>query len=412
MSAARNAIFAWLVLALIALPGTGLGQTDQAVQSEQAAPAEPAAQTEQVEVIESGDIVQLKPDHPTRYTVVKGDTLWDIASRFLRSPWHWPKIWTINDQIANPHLIYPGDVIVLRFVEGRPELTVVERPAVPAPVPAPLPEGELAPPPAVRPGPIVQEFEGVEGAPRGRVVKLSPRVVEKPLAKPVPTISPDMILPWLTKPLVVDRELLKKSGYVTIGLDDRIALGDGSEFYARGLPKTKAEFYQLYRKGQEIKDPGTKKRLGWEAIYLGDAMLLEPGDPSKFIVTRVRQEILPRDELFIAPAKVPLPYFFPHAPEFEVRGRILTALNSVNELGPMTVVSVNVGRGDGIEEGHVLRVMRRAGRRRDPVTRKWYELPDEPSGLMMVFRTFEKMSYGLVINANRPIHILDDVITP
>lgn len=367
---------------------------------------------QQTEVVQTGDVVQLRPDHPTRYTVQKGDTLWDIATRFLRTPWHWPKIWVINEQIANPHLIYPGDVLVLRFVEGRPQLTVGERPEAPREVPAPPeapPVTEVAPPE----GPVVREYEGIEGAPHGRVTRLSPRAISKPLLKPIPVIAPDQILPFLTRPLVVDEEELKKSGYVAIGLDDRIALGDQSEFYARGLPEENpAERYQIYRKGKKIVDPDRHKRLGWEAIYLGDAKMLRPGDPSKLIVTRVTQEILPADDLFIAPAPEPLPYFFPHAPEGKVEGRILTALNSVSEIGPFTVVSVNLGRKDGVEEGHVLRILKEGGKRKDPVRFGRFKLPPEESGLMMLFRTFEQVSYGLIINATLPINIHDNVVTP
>lgn len=360
-------------------------------------------QTETTEVVEKGDVVQLRPDHPDRYVVQRGDTLWDIASRFLQSPWNWPKIWTINEQIANPHLIYPGDVLVLRFVGGRPQVTVAERPAQVAP------EG-AAPQGAVEAPPVVREYEGVQGAPSGRVTKLSPRIIEKPLEKPIPTISPDEILPFLSKPLVVDKNELKKAGYVTIGLDDRIALGDNSEFYARGLKNTDAEVYQLYRRGQRIRDG--RKTLGYEAIYLGDARMLEPGDPSRLVVTKVKQEILPTDSLLVAPAREPLPYFFPHAPEKDVKGRIITAFESLSELGPYTIVTVNLGQEDGVDEGTVLRIMRNAGKRKDPVRRGKYQLPPEESGLMMVFRSFEQVSYGLVINATRPIHIDDDVITP
>ena len=364
-------------------------------------------QTETTEVVEKGDVVQLRPDHPDRYVVQKGDTLWDIASRFLQSPWNWPKIWTINEQIANPHLIYPGDVLVLRFVGGRPQVTVAERPAQVAP------EG-VPPTAAPRAGgaeaPIVREYEGVQGAPSGRVTKLSPRVIEKPLEKPVPTISPDQILPFLSKPLVVDKGELKKAGYVTIGVDDRIALGDNSEFYARGLDDTTAEVYQLYRRGQRIRDG--RKTLGYEAVYLGDARMLEPGDPSRLVVTSVKQEILPSDSLLVAPKREPLPYFFPHAPKKDVRGRIVTAFEALSELGPYTIVTINLGQEDGVDDGTVLRIMRNAGKRKDPVRRGKYYLPPEESGLMMVFRTFEQLSYGLVINATRPIHINDDVITP
>ncbi len=391
-------MFSLLVAAAVAVPGLGLGQDQQ------------------VEVVQSGDVVQLKPDHPTRYTVVTGDTLWDIASRFLQSPWHWPRIWTINEQIANPHLIYPGDVLVLRFVEGRPQVTVAERVTPVAPVPREFPPKETEKarefPPKETEKAIVREFVGVKGAPGGRVTKLSPRIVSMPLAEPIPTFSPEIILPFLTKPLVVDDTQLKQAGYVTVGLDDRIVLGDQSEFYARRVPESEAEVYQLFRRGKLIKDPDTKKKLGYEAVYLGDALMLERGDPSKLIVTRVKQEIFPTDDLLLAPARAPLPYYFPHAPDQEVHGKILSALNAVEEMGMSAVVSVNLGTKDGMEPGHVLRIMREAGTRKDPVTRKKYKLPPESSGLLMLFRTFDQVSYGLIINATRPINVLDSVVTP
>jgi LysM repeat protein len=385
--AVRNPLLSLVVAVLVVAAGTSLGQEQT------------------VEVVEKGDVVQLRPDHPDRYVVQRGDTLWDIATRFLQSPWHWPRIWTINEQIANPHLIYPGDVLVLRFVAGRPQITVAERPAPVAPTP------EAAAPEVGAPeAPVVREYEGIEGAPSGRVTKLSPRVITKPLEKPIPTISPDQILPFLTQPLVVEKKQLKEHGYVAIGLDDRIALGDNSEFYARGLGETEAEVYQVFRKGQRIRDG--RKTLGYEAIYLGDARMLEPGDPARMIITKVKQEIVPTDRLLIAPARQPLPYFFPHAPETDVTGRILTAFEHVSELGPFSIVTINLGGEDGVDEGTVLRIMRDAGKRKDPVRRGKFRLPLEQSGLLMVFRSFENVSYGLVVNATQPVHLGDEVITP
>ena len=390
MAALRNPLLSLVLAVLLVAAGTSLGQEQT------------------VEVVEKGDVVQLRPDHPDRYIVQRGDTLWDIASQFLQSPWHWPRIWTINEQIANPHLIYPGDVLVLRFVAGRPQITVAERVAPVAPTPeAAAPDAAPVAPPEA---PVVREYEGIEGAPSGRVTKLSPRVISKPLEQPIPTISPDQILPFLTKPLVVEKKELKKFGYVTIGVDDRIALGNGSEFYARGLGKEEAEVYQLFRKGQRIRDG--RKTLGYEAIYLGDARMLEPGDPARLVVTTVKREILPRDSLLIAPAPKPFPYFFPHSPKGDVRGRIVSAFDALEELGPFTVVTINLGQSDGVDEGTVLRILRNAGKRRDPVTRKKYVLPPEQSGLLMVFRSFEHMSFALVINASQPVHISDDVVTP
>jgi hypothetical protein len=337
----------------------------------------------------TADVVQLKDDHPQRYTVVKGDTLWDISTRFLKTPWHWPKIWKINEQIANPHLIYPGDVIVLRYVDGKPELTVLRA--------GKLPTFEAPP---------------EEPPTDGRTVKIQPRVHALPLKEAIPTISPDVILPFLSQPLAVDENQLEQAGYITIGLDNRIALGDNSEFYARGLKEKNDEYYQIFRRGKPLVHPETKELLAYEAIYLGDAQKLEPGDPSKLVVTLVKQEILPTDRLLAAPKSPPLPYYYPRPPKDKVNGRIVAALNAVSEIGPYTIVAITLGKREGMEEGHVLRIMRHVGKHRDPVTREYYNLPDEESGLLMVFRTYEKISYALVMDATRPIHLHDAVTTP
>src|SRR3989344_5508263 len=148
------------------------------------------------------DEVQLKPDHPERYTVVKGDTLWDVSTRFLKSPWHWPKIWKINDQIKNPHLIYPGDVVVLRMVDGKPELMVLRKETVTAPGLPSLSETAKAQEPAAGPTPT-----------DGRTVKLRPQVHSEALDAAIPTIPPDAILPFLTRPLVVGEDELEQAGY-------------------------------------------------------------------------------------------------------------------------------------------------------------------------------------------------------
>lgn len=342
------------------------------------------------------DVVQLKPDHPERYTVVKGDTLWDIASRFLRSPWHWPRIWRINEAIKNPHLIYPGDVVVLRYVDGKPELTVLRSEKLP---PVDQPSGA--------PATAAPTRTAIQGTTR-----LSPRVHSETLDRAIPTIPPNLIVPFLTQPLAVDEDELERAGYVTVGLDDRIALGNRSEFYARGISDKQNEYFQIFRPGRALEHPETGELLAYEATYLGDAQLLESGDPTKLVVTAVKQEILPTDRLMNAPRRAALPYYFPRAPGKQVSGFVISALNAVAEVGPFTVVAVSLGKREGLEEGHVLRVMRRVGTRNDPVTRDDYQLPDEESALVLVFRTFDKVSYALVMNATRPVHILDAVVTP
>jgi hypothetical protein len=212
---------------------------------------------------------------------------------------------------------------------------------------------------------------------------------------------------------VVGRSELERAGYVTIGLDDRRALGDGSEFYARGLKKNSGiEYYQLFRQGAALKHPDTGETLGYEAQYLGDARMLVAGDPAKLVVTRVKQEILPTDRLLAAPEKAALPYYFPRAPDKNVDGRILAAINGLREFGPTTIVAISLGKREGMEEGHVLRIMRHVGKSKDPVTRRMYRMPDEESGLLMIFRVFDKVSYALIMDANRPIHLHDALRTP
>jgi hypothetical protein len=347
------------------------------------------------------DEVQLKPDHPERYTVVKGDTLWDISARFLKSPWMWPKIWKINQEIKNPHLIYPGDLIVFRMVDGKPELTVLRKETVTAPGLPSLPESAKEREPAATARPTDE-----------RTVKLQPQVHSEALDAAIPTIPPNAIMPFLTRPLVVGENELEEAGYITTGLDDRIALGNGSQFYARRLNDEGPEYYQIVRPGKPIRHPDTGELLAYEAVYLGNAHRLETGDPSKLVVTEVKQEIIPTDRLVEAPSKVSLPYYYPRAPKTQVAGRIVSALNAVDEIGPLTVVGITLGTREGMEEGNVLRVMRHAGMQKDPVTRRRYQLPDEQSALVMVFRTYEKMSYALVMTATQPVHMLDAVVTP
>lgn len=349
----------------------------------------------------AADVVKVKADHPERYTVVKGDTLWDISARFLEDPWRWASVWKINQQIRNPHLIYPGDVIVLTYVDGKPQLSVLR-------------EEEYTPPDeTVEEAPEVEEAPDVEvGESTGRTRRLKPKVHVEPLKEAIPTINPAAILPFLSQPLAVSKSELDRAGYVVLGRDDRVALGDRSQFYARGLGRNPEEYYQVFRRGKELRNPRTNEFLAYEAIYLGDAQLLADGDPAKLVVTKVKQEILPTDRLLKAPKDTALPYYMPRAPDKNVRGYIVQALNSVEEFGPMTVVAVSLGEREGMQEGHVLRIKYNAGKRIDPLTRRHYQIPEEESGLLMIFRVFNRVSYALVMSAEQPIRLNDIVETP
>jgi len=367
----------------------------------------------------SADELKIKPDHPDRYVVKKGDTLWDISAKFLQSPWNWPKIWNVNPEVKsskdgkrvfdNPHLIYPGDILVFRNGKLMRE-TVAE---------APPQEQTSRTYVGPEPGVTVQREEYGERRKLDRgfvgpTVCLRPKVHEESITEAIPTIPPEAIQPFLTAPLVVGRNELKEAGYITVGVDNRLIIADGSEFYARGLPGTAIadNIYKVFRQGQALKNPETGKVLAYEATYLGDARMITPGDPAKLVITSVKKEILPTDRLLLAAAKQSLPYYQPHPPKKDVKGWILAADDAVSEIGPNVVVALSLGRNDGIEEGNVLRIMRHIGKARDPVTGRKYRIPDEQSGLVMVFRTNEEVSYGLIMEAKRSIHLFDTVETP
>jgi hypothetical protein len=199
---------------------------------------------------------------------------------------------------------------------------------------------------------------------------------------------------------------------VTVGLDDRLLLGNKSEFYARGFAGDGQEYFAVVRPGRALRSPGSDEVLGYDTAFLGDAQRLEGEDPVKLVMLSATQEVVPKDRLVPAPKQAPLPFYQPHAPEQNVRGWILSSPHAVSEVGQFAVVAISLGARDGMEEGHVMRIMRHAGSRRDPLTRSVYDLPDEESGFAMVFRTFEKLSYALVLTATQPVHIGDAVVTP
>ena len=217
------------------------------------------------------DVVQLKADHPERYVVQKGDTLWDISKRFLADPWRWASVWKINDQIKNPHLIYPGDVILLTWVDGKPQLSVqreekLPTAAAPAPVepeaaPAPAPEEPAVREPALAESPrAIEEPAGT--TPSGmKIVKLRPRTYVSPIKDAIPTISPDVILPFLNEPKVVQRDELERAGYVMYGYDDRVALGAGPGTVPTRLPACDLSTRQPLAPGRELLDAGVQLAL-------------------------------------------------------------------------------------------------------------------------------------------------------
>jgi len=321
------------------------------------------------------DSAKLRDDAPERYVVVSGDTLWSIASRFLKDPWKWPQIWGMNrDEVKNPHKIYPGNVIALVKTADGDRLRVV---------------GEAG------------------------TVKLSPKVrAENTGDKAIPGIPTADIGPFLSQPLVIEENGLASAPLVLGSSDGRVILSTGDLAYASGLPKDKGSAWQAFRPGKVLKDPDDGQVLGYEAVYLGDVKVEKFADASSITIVRSIQEIIKGDRLVPTPATT-FNNYVPHSPSKAVKGRVISVYAGVAEAGRSSIVTLSKGSRDGLEIGHVLAVYSKSlavsseGRGREVIP-----LPDERIGLVFVFRVFDKVSYALVMQSARSIQVLDAVQTP
>ena len=349
----------------------------------------------------------LRPDAPDRYVVVPGDTLWGIASRYTDSPWRWPELWGLNkDEIRNPHLIYPGYVIMLDRARGR--LSIGGEPSTePGGAPAGAPEGA----PAGAPSGAPSQARAPSGA-----VKLGPRVRVESLAKDeIPSIPSSLIEPFLSKPLIIEPDGLDKAPTIVGTQADRVVLEAGNSAYVRGIGGSKEESWYVFRRGVPLVDPDSAQTLAYEAIYLGTAKLQRGGDPATVVLTSVTQEVGAGDKLVAAGRPQPITYA-PHAPDSKIHGRVIGiygSLGKVGEAGPHAIISINKGARDGLEVGHVLALYSLGGSVRDVSSPgRTIKLPDERAGLAFVFRVFNRVSYALIMNITRPISPLDVVQTP
>ncbi|WP_068828799.1 LysM peptidoglycan-binding domain-containing protein [Pseudomonas sp. BMS12] len=321
--------------------------------------------------------VQLKQGHPERYTVVKGDTLWDISGKFLSQPWKWPELWHANPQIENPHLIYPGDTLSLVYIDGQPRLMLNR------------------------------------GASRG-TIKLSPQVRSTPMAEAIPTIPLEAINSFLLSNRIVDTpEDFAGRPYIVAGNAERIVSGAGDRIYARGEFTQEEPAYGIFRQGKTYTDPETNEFLGINADDIGSGDLVaEEGDIATFMLTRTTQEVRPGDRLFPTEERAVNSTFVPSEPATEVDGVILDVPRGVNRIGQYDVVTISKGKVDGLSEGNVLAVYKTGETVRDRITGEQVKIPDERSGLLMVFRAYEKLSYGLVLYATRDLALMDKVKNP
>lgn len=378
------------------------------------------------------DTLKLQDNAPDTYVVVKGDTLWDISGRFLKDPWRWPQIWNMNrEEIKNPHWIYPGDMVVLDRSGNEPRLS------------------------------LVKSGNGMQ------TVKLSPGMRATEIDRNAITAIPSSVIhPFLSQPRVVPEGAFDGAPFILGSNAERVVLGAGDDAFATG-GKPGVTRWNVLRPGKALKDPETGEVLGHEVEYLGDARTLVEGAPQKIRITQSAQEILPKDKLVEAD-NITTFEFIPHAPDAKVSGRIISAYGGLSDSGRYQTVVINRGSRDGLEPGHVLSVFRE-GRAvmlsRDETDRMTWvnekatgvpdggawlysdvrclkenskvtydqaadvrntfrstclgnnsdlaiKLPDAHSGLVLVYRVYDRVSYALIMQSDGPVYLLDTVKNP
>lgn len=314
----------------------------------------------------------LAADAPREYQVRKGDTLWDIASTFLRDPWFWPEIWYVNPEIANPHLIYPGDVLALVYIDGQPRITTA----------------------------------------RGSSLRLSPRARMTPLSEAVTSIPFETIAAFLTSGTILEKTEADSLPYLLAVRGDHMIAAAGNTVYVRGTnedqPGTR---YAVVHIDEPLVDPDNGKIVGYHAKRVGEGTMRRAGDPASVELTASAQEALRGDRLIPATADVPL-NFLPKAPGNRIDGRIMAVIGGVSQIGQYHVVVINRGSGDGLAQGDVLTVFQGGEKIRDRFGGGKLRLPDEPAGTVMIFKTYDEIAYGLVMEATRALHVRDAVRNP
>lgn len=361
----------------------------------------------------AADAPALKDNAPERYVVQKGDTLWNISGRYLKEPWRWPELWKMNqEQMKNPHLIFPGDTLVLDRSSGEAKLQLVQL----------------------------------------DTTKLEPRIREERSSRnALPSIPPSAIEPFLSKPLVVSANELDSAPRIVATSESRVTLGAGDRAFAQGITKDKGDQWQIFRRGSALIDPDTNEVLGYEATYLGEARVSKHGEVATIDIVRSTQEIYRDDRLIALGKQAPVFAYAPHSPLVPVKGRIISTYGSLQETGPLSIVALSKGSKDGLQVGAVLAIERsqttaRYSQRTEPLfgrsgpsgsdaPRVYYteplpprdvlvgkgdavtrndiaKLPDDRYGLVMVFRTFDRASFALVMQASRPVAISDVVTNP
>jgi hypothetical protein len=336
----------------------------------------------------SPDSSIINPSAPKSYVVKRGDTLWGISSMFLRDPWLWPEVWYINPQVANPHLIYPGDTLALAYgADGHPQIRLEQ----------------------------------------GGAARMDPRLRSDPLNGAIPTIPYQSIAAFLSRPSILTPDQVKNAPYVLAFRDDHEVAGSGNEVYVKNLNGPNNARYSVVHIGDPLRDPDDGKVVGYQGVYTATALVSKPGDVTKAVLIDTARETLRGDKVLSADNDTPL-NFIPSAPHNNVRGRIIAVVDGTDLIGQYQIVAINRGTRDGVNNGTVLGIDRAGSVVRDvyahgaSFTRKNQDLdssfakkvklPDERTGTMLVFRAFDRVSYGLILGATDTIQLQDIVHNP
>lgn len=325
--------------------------------------------------------VPLASGAPNEYVVQEGDTLWDISATFLRDPWYWPEVWYVNPQVENPHLIYPGDTLALVMINGQQRITNV----------------------------------------RASTYRLSPQARVTPLNESITSIPYEQISAFLSKGLVLEKDQTSQLPYILSTRGDHLVAAAGNDVYIRGgEPAANGTRYSVVHVGDELRDPDDNDLIGYQGIYVGEGALSRGGDPATVSLTDTNREALNGDRLVPETVDIPL-NFFPKAPDIDVNGRIISVVDGVSLIGQYQVVVLNRGARNGLAPGDVLSVFQTGITVNDRYAGGFMNaigggesvtLPDEQAGTIMIFKVYDRIGYGLVMEATSDIHVLDAVRNP
>ena len=329
----------------------------------------------------TANALELKASAPEMYIVNRGDTLWDIASIYLNEAWLWPQIWDVNPEIANPHLIYPGDQLRLVMIDGQPRLSL--------------------------------NRAGEKREVNQRLTKLSPKIRKNDKTGAIQAIALNDVSAWFERSRVVDRASLEDAAYIVAGIDGQRLLKSGDEVYSQGVFDQSVSTYGIYELGQTYRDPETRQKLGVEIIQVGTARIVgRDSELTRLMITEASQAVSPGDRLLVTDAQLLDPSFFPKPPAQEISGRVIGLGNERSIAGPNATLVINQGQNDDVVPGTLLEIAKSGVVTSDPRTGRAVQLPNRAVGLALVYQGGNQVSYALILESSSEISVGDIVQSP